>query len=49
MRFITFARLQTHAYVALDQGYLQEVDFKTVYDGLDHIARLLSNLITHVA
>ena len=39
------AELQSHAYVALDQGYITETDFKGLYESLDHISRMLSNFI----
>ena len=43
------AELQSHAYVALDQGYMGEPDFKELYDKLDHVSRMLSNLIKHLS
>jgi len=43
------AELQSHAYVALDQGYMGEPDFKELYDELDHVSRMLSNLIKHLS
>lgn len=43
------AELQSHAYVALDQGYIGETDFKELYDKLDHVSRMLSNLIKHLS
>jgi len=42
------AELQSHAYVALDQGYMKAPDFKELYDQLDHASRMLSNLIKHL-
>ena len=39
------AELQSHAYVAVDQGYITETDFKGLYESLDHVSRMLSNLI----
>ena len=39
------AELQSHGYVALDQGYIHEADFKGLYETLDHVSRMLSNLI----
>ena len=42
------AELQSHAYVALDQGYMGAQDFKELYDQLDHASRMLSNVITHL-
>lgn len=42
------AELQSHAYVALDQGYMGAPDFQELYDQLDHTSRMLSNLIKHL-
>ena len=42
------AELQSHAYVALDQTYITEADFKTLSQSLDHVSRMLSNLIKHL-
>jgi len=42
------AELQSHAYVALDQGYMTETDFKGLYESLDHVSRMLSNFIKHL-
>lgn len=42
------AELQSHAYVALDQGYITEGDFKGLYEALDHVSRMRSNLIKHL-
>jgi four helix bundle protein len=42
------AELQSHAYVAFDQGYISESDFKQLYDNLDHTSRMISNLIKHL-
>lgn len=42
------AELQSHVYVALDQGYLAKPDFEKLYDGLDHTSRMISNLIKHL-
>ena len=43
------AELQSHAYVTLDQGYMGEPDFNELYDKLDHVSRMLSNLIKHLS
>ncbi len=42
------AELQSHVYVALDQGYIGEPEFRKLYDSLDHISRMTSNLIKHL-
>ncbi len=41
--------LQSHTYVALDQGYSGEAEFRKLYDSLDHISRMTSNLIKHLS
>ncbi len=43
------AELQSHAYVALDQGYIGEPEFRKLYEGLDHISRMTSNFIKHLS
>ena len=43
------SELQSHAYIALDQGYVEKTDFEVLYENLDHIARMLSKLIKHLS
>jgi len=43
------AELQSHAYVALDQGYIGEPEIRKLYDGLGHGSRMTSNLIKHLS
>ena len=43
------AELQSHAYVALDQDYITDTDFKGLYESLDHISRMLSKFIKHLS
>ena len=43
------AELQSHAYVALDQAYIERSDFEKIYDDLDHISRMISNLIKYLS
>ncbi len=43
------AELQSHTYVALDQGYSGESEFTELYDDLDHISRMTSNFIKHLS
>ncbi len=42
------AEVQSHLYIALDQGYITEDDFTKLYNDLDKIQRMLSNLIKHL-
>jgi four helix bundle protein len=42
------AELQSHAYVALDQAYIERSDFGKLYDNLDHTSRMISNLIKYL-
>lgn len=43
------ADLQSHVYVALDQGYLTQPEFDKIYSELDQESRMLSNLIKHLS
>jgi four helix bundle protein len=43
------AELQSHAYVALDQAYIEKSDFEKLYDDLDHTSRMISNLIKYLS
>ncbi|MCX7969911.1 MAG: four helix bundle protein [Armatimonadetes bacterium] len=52
-KFLTQARgsaseLQSHLYVALDQGYIEEQTFQQLYEKCDHISRMLQRLITYL-
>jgi len=42
------AELQSHLYVAMDQGYIKEDDFKEIYQDLDKIQRMISNFIKYL-
>ena len=42
------AEAQSHMYVALDQGYLSQEDFRLLYDQADRCARQTSVLITYL-
>ncbi|MFQ6083139.1 MAG: four helix bundle protein [Methanosarcinales archaeon] len=39
------AEVQSHLYVALDQGYIQQEKFKEVYNQADKTAKMISGLI----
>lgn len=43
------AELQSHAYVALDQKFISEPEFKLLYAEIDHECRMISNLIKHLS
>lgn len=43
------AELQSHSYVALDQNYISENNFCSLYDFVDHVSRMLSKLITYLS
>jgi four helix bundle protein len=43
------SELQSHAYVALDQNYISDGEFKDMYESLDHLSRMLSNFIKHLS
>jgi len=38
----------SHLYVALDQGYITQEQFETLYDGYDHVGKMLTKLIHHL-
>jgi four helix bundle protein len=42
------AELQSHAYVALDQGYIEQGRFQDLYAQADKSARLISGLIKYL-
>jgi four helix bundle protein len=43
------AELQSHAYVALDQGYISEPEFKSVYNLAEQESKMLSNFIKYLS
>ncbi len=42
------AELQSHLYVALDQGYLKQENFSSLYENIDKVQRQISNLIKYL-
>ncbi|MDQ7786911.1 MAG: four helix bundle protein [Thermodesulfovibrionales bacterium] len=42
------AELQSHLYVALDQGYIQQEQFDTLYEDIDKVQRKISNFIKYL-
>jgi four helix bundle protein len=42
------AELQSHLYVALDQGYIEKLQFDELYQDADKIQRQLSNFIKYL-
>ena len=42
------AEVQSHLYVALDQGYINKDRFNRIYEQSDKVARLISNFITYL-
>ena len=42
------AEVQSHFYVALDQGYVSQEQFRELYDRIDRYARQVSALITYL-
>ena len=43
------AELQSHSYVALDQKYITKQTFDILYESIDHVCRMASNLIKHLS
>ena len=42
------AELQSHLYIALDQGYIEKLQFDELYQDADKIQRQLSNFIKYL-
>jgi four helix bundle protein len=42
------AEVQSHLYVALDQGYIDQIGFDSAYKQADKTARIISGLITYL-
>lgn len=42
------AELQSHLYVAVDQGYINEGTFNELYNHADKVQRMISNLIKYL-
>lgn len=42
------AELQSHLYVALDQGYVKLEKFSSLYENIDKVQRQISNLIKYL-
>ena len=42
------AELQSHLYVALDQGYLSKSEFDELYEESDKVQRQISNFIKYL-
>ncbi len=42
------AELQSHLYIAVDQKYISEIEFKGLYEGLDKVQRQISNFIKYL-
>ena len=42
------AEVQSQLYIALDQGYIMEKEFKEIYDKVEETSKLLSKFITYL-
>jgi four helix bundle protein len=42
------AEVQSHLYVALDQGYIKQKEFAMIYEQANKTARIISGLITYL-
>ena len=42
------AEVQSQLYIAMDQGYIIEKEFKEIYDKVEETAKLLSKFITYL-
>ncbi len=44
----SIAETQSHLYIAIDLEYLNETDFKEIYDLLDEVGRMTMSLMKHL-
>lgn len=42
------SELQSHLYIALDQGYLDKAGFDELYEEIDKVQRMISNFIKYL-
>lgn len=42
------AEVQSHLYIAMDQGYISKESFESIYDQANRTARIISGLITYL-
>jgi len=43
------AEVQSHLYVALDQEYVNEIDFNEIYNGIEETSKMIFALAKHLA
>ncbi|HMM81122.1 MAG TPA: four helix bundle protein [Pyrinomonadaceae bacterium] len=43
------AEVQSHLYVALDQEYVNEIDFNEIYNGIEETSKMIFALARHLA
>jgi len=48
MAHASAAELQSHLYVALDQKYISDKDFKTIYSLADEVSKMIQGFITYL-
>ncbi len=44
----SLAEVQSHAYVAEDQGYLNETGFRRLFETIEEVAKQISGLISYL-
>jgi four helix bundle protein len=42
------AEVQSHLYVAIDQGYLEENDFENIYNEFEETSKMIFSLVRHL-
>lgn len=42
------AEVQSHLYVALDEGYIDEQEFKEIYSGVEETSKMIFGLVKHL-
>lgn len=42
------AEVQSHLYVAFDEGYVDENEFREIYSGLEEVSKMIFGLVKHL-
>jgi len=45
---VAAAEVQCHIYVALDQNYINQEDFKVLYEKVDEVSRMIQGFINYL-
>jgi four helix bundle protein len=42
------AEVQSHLYIAVDQGYISKTDFESIYEQLEETSKMIFSLVRHL-